>query len=240
MTKILEVKNISFGYGRETILEDVSLELNRGDYLGLIGPNGSAKSTLIKLVLGILKPHRGSIKLFGEDIRKFKQWERVGYVSQKATSFNKKFPATVEEILEVSLRSKDRTAVDHALDIVGMDGFKKRLIGHLSGGQQQRVFIAKALISQPELLLLDEPTVGIDLSSQELFYGILEDLNKRYGMTIVLVSHDIGAVTKRVNRIACMGNKRLYSDCMGPSLDVHQMIGKVYGEKIRLIDHHHW
>src|SRR5690554_6205411 len=205
MTRILEVKNVSFGYDRDLILENISLELNRGDYLGLIGPNGSAKSTLIKLILGILKPYRGSIKLFGEDIQSFKQWSRIGYVSQKATSFNKNFPATVEEILRVNLKSKDQSAVNRALDIVRMGAYKKRLIGNLSGGQQQRVFIAKALISQPELLLLDEPTVGIDISSQELFYEILDRLNKNYQMTIILVSHDIGVITEKVNRIACMG-----------------------------------
>lgn len=239
MTKILEVKNISFGYGEELILEDVSLDIHKGDYLGLVGPNGSAKSTLLKLMLGILKPYKGRVVLFGEDLSKFKKWSKVGYVSQKATSFNKNFPASVEEILLANLRSQDGYTIDQALDLVGMKDYKKRLIGNLSGGQQQRIFIAKALISRPELLLLDEPTVGIDLSSQELFYEILDRLNKKLSMTIILVSHDIGVITEKVNRIACMGNKKLYTHCVGPSLDINDFMRRVYGDRVKMIDHHH-
>ena len=249
MTKILEIKNIYFNYAQQLILKDVSLDVYRGDYIGLIGPNGSAKSTLLKLILGILKPYQGSIHVFGEEIEKFKQWGKIGYVSQKAVSFNKSFPATVEEIVGVNLiannkknkrkHKKNQTAINEVLEIVKMQDYKKRLIGNLSGGQQQRIFIAKALISQPELLLLDEPTVGVDIASQELFYDIIGKLNKNFKMTIILVSHDIGVITEKVNRVACMGNKKLYIDCADSNVGIEHFIKDIYGEKIKIIDHHH-
>jgi zinc transport system ATP-binding protein len=249
MTKILEVKNVHFNYDEQLILNNVSLDVYKGDYLGLIGPNGSAKSTLLKLILGILKPYKGTIQIFGEDIDKFKQWEKIGYVSQKAASFNKSFPATVEEIVGANLivankkkkksDNKNDYTIDRVLEIVKMLDYKNRLIGNLSGGQQQRIFIAKALISEPELLLLDEPTVGVDLASQELFYDIIGKLNKELSMTIILVSHDIGVITEKVNRVACMGNKKLYTDCSDSNVGVHDFIKNIYGEKIKVIDHHH-
>lgn len=249
MTKILEVKNIYFNYDEQLILNNVSLDVFKGDYLGLIGPNGSAKSTLLKLILGILKPYKGTIRLFGEEIDRFKHWEKIGYVSQRAASFNRSFPATVEEIVGANLivsnkkkkksEKKNEKAIERALEIVKMQDYKERLIGNLSGGQQQRVFIAKALISDPELLLLDEPTVGVDIASQELFYDIIGKLNKDLSMTIILVSHDIGVITEKVNRVACMGNKKLYADCSDSNVGVHDFIKNIYGEKIKVIDHHH-
>lgn len=249
MTKIVEIKNIYFNYSDQPILQDVSLDVFKGDYIGLVGPNGSAKSTLLKLILGILKANKGEVYLFRQKIEKFKQWDKIGYVSQNAASFNKSFPATVEEIVGVNLigRNKenrssykeDQKAIDEVLEIVKMQEYKKRLIGNLSGGQQQRVFIAKALISQPELLLLDEPTVGVDMASQELFYDIIGKLNKDLQMTIILVSHDIGVITEKVNRIACMGNKKLYIDCEHSNVGVENFIKNIYGEKIKTIDHHH-
>lgn len=248
MTRIIEVKNITFGYDERIILKDISINIHRGDYIGLIGPNGSAKSTFIKLLLGILKPLKGTIHMFGEDIQRFKQWKRIGYVSQKATSFNKSFPATVEEIVGANLikegrngksKKENKKTIDDVLEIVKMQDYKKRLIGNLSGGQQQRVFIAKALISSPELLLLDEPTVGIDMDSQELFYDIIEKLNHKFNMTIILVSHDIGAITDKVNKIACMGNQKIYvHDCQSKE-DMNLFIKNVYGENTKMIDHHY-
>lgn len=249
MEKVLEVKNVYFKYDEQFILEGACLDLYKGDYLGLIGPNGSAKSTLLKLILGILKPYKGEIQIFGQEIREFNSWEKVGYVSQKATSINRSFPATVEEILEAELKAtnkKKKTSnrkknidINKVLDIVKMGDYKKRLIGNLSGGQQQRVFIARALINQPELLILDEPTVGVDIASQELFYDIIGKLNIDFGMSIILVTHDIGVVTEKVNRVACMGNKKLYMDCSSSNAHVHDFIKEIYGEKIKVIDHHH-
>ena len=191
MNNILEIEGLTFRYEDRNVLEDINLQVPKGAFLGLVGPNGSGKSTLLKCLLGVLKPKQGSIRLFGIDSKKFKEWNKVGYVSQKASSFNSGFPATVFEVVSMGLVSKkglfrfftkdDNAKVEKAIADVGMSEFQGRNIGELSGGQQQRVFIARALVSNPELLILDEPTVGIDVKNVESFYEILEDLNKRLG-----------------------------------------------------------
>ncbi|RKD25484.1 zinc transport system ATP-binding protein [Caminicella sporogenes DSM 14501] len=250
MEKIVTVKDLYFGYDEKLILENINLDVFKGDYLGIVGPNGAAKSTLIKLILGLLKPQKGKIKLFGQDIEKFKDWGRVGYVAQKATSsFNSSFPATVEEVVSVNLYPKiglfksikkvHMEKVYDVLKIVGMDKFGKRLIGNLSGGQQQKVFIARTLVSEPEIIFLDEPTVGIDINSQLEFYDLLERLNKEMKITIVMISHDIGVITEKVSRVACMGSGKLIvhnSCCNVPFKDV---LSRFYGEKMKLLIHHH-
>ena len=219
MDKIVKIRNLFFGYDEKMVLEDINLDIHRGDYLGIVGPNGSAKSTLLKSILGLLKPQRGSIEIFGRSIKDFKEWGRIGYVSQKATFFNSSFPATVEEVVSAnlfpkiglfkSIKKEHKERVFETLKVVGMENYRRRLIGNLSGGQQQKVFIAKTLISEPEIIFLDEPTVGIDVESQGEFYDLLERFNKDMNITIVMVSHDIGVITEKVSRIACMGDKKL-------------------------------
>lgn len=222
--EIIRIENVSFGYGRANVLEDVSAAVNVGDFIGIVGPNGSGKSTLLKIFLGLVKPQKGTVKVFGTDINKFSQWGSIGYIPQKATSFNQGFPATVEEVVSANLYpviglagrigKVHREKVDEALSTVGMLEYKKRLIGRLSGGQQQRVFIAKALVSDPKAIFMDEPTVGIDQKSEESFYELMDSLNKTRGITLVLVTHDIGAIDRRVNRVLCLSDGRLYEhDC---------------------------
>jgi len=215
---LVSVKNISFSFGSTKVLEDINLSITQGDFLAVIGPNGSGKSTLVKIILRIYEPGNGSIVLLGEDLKNFKQWDKIGYVPQKATNIDPFFPVSVREVVAMGLVSKksfprflrrrDERIIDQALEQVDLKDFKTRRIGELSGGQQQRVFIARAIVNQPTLLFLDEPTTGVDAETQERFYSMLGSLNQANKITIVLITHDLGIINKRVNKIACL-NQRL-------------------------------
>ncbi len=217
---VLSAQNITFNYGSNTILNNVNLQVHKGDFLGLVGSNGSGKSTFLKICLGLIKPQFGNIKLFGTDIDKFKNWKDIGYIPQKATAFNQSFPATVEEIISANLchklgfgsiiKKENKDKIDEVLDIVGMKEYKKRLIGRLSGGQQQRIFIAKSLVSQPKIIFMDEPTVGIDKKSEAGFYDLMEYLNKSKKITLVMITHDFGAILNRVNRVMNVAEGRIF------------------------------
>jgi zinc transport system ATP-binding protein len=217
---IAELEHVTFSYGAERVLDDVTLRVRRGDFLGIIGPNGSGKTTLLRLLLGLLPPERGGVRLFGTDIRQFREWQRLGYVPQKAVAFESKFPASVLEIvmsgrcgragLGRRFDADDRQVALGALETVGMVSVRDRLIGRLSAGQQQRVFIARALAGAPDLLILDEPTVGVDIDAQEQFYSLLRRLNRDLGTTLVLVSHDIGVVAAEVTQLACLNRTLVF------------------------------
>ncbi len=219
---IIEITGVNFKQDTSRILEDINLEIKRGEFLGIIGPNGAGKTTLLKIMLGLVKPTSGTIKLFGEDIHRFKDWYKIGYIPQHALSFDANFPVSVFEVVSMGRFSKkglfknlgieDMQAIEDALEIVGMREYKNRRIGELSGGQQQRVFIARALSSQPELLILDEPTAGVDIAGQKEFYDFLERLHNEKKITLVLVTHDIGNITSRIGKLACI-NKRMYPGC---------------------------
>jgi zinc transport system ATP-binding protein len=216
---LISVENVSFGYGETLILKDVSLPIAAADFLALTGPNGSGKTTLIRIILGLLKPSQGRISLLGQEIDQFRQWNRIGYVPQKATNVDPYFPASVREIVAMGLLSRkpfprflirrDEEAIDHALEWVGMQDLKKRRIGELSGGQQQRAFIARAIVNGPDVLFLDEPTAGVDAETQTRFYEMLSELNRKENLTIVLITHDFSIFSKHVNKVACL-NQRLF------------------------------
>ncbi|MDR5682764.1 MAG: metal ABC transporter ATP-binding protein [Armatimonadota bacterium] len=218
-TPVAELEHVCFDYGTERVLDHVNLVVRRGDFLGIIGPNGSGKTTLLRVMLGLLRPCCGHVRLFGQDIREFRDWHRIGYVPQKAVAFESRFPASVFEVVvsgrtgRVGLGRRfgpaDYEAAERALETVGMAAHRDRLVGRLSGGEQQRVFIARALASEPDLLVLDEPTVGVDVEAQERFYGLLRHLNRDLGTTLVLVSHDIGVVAQEVTQLACL-NRSLF------------------------------
>lgn len=248
-TPLVQVRDLSFGYNGDPVLEDVNLTVRPGEYVGLIGPNGSGKTTLLRLILSLLPPPRtGEIALFGTPIQKFREWWRVGYVAQKAASFNSGFPATVEEVVFTGrsprrglfrrFTAEDRRAVHAALDRVGMLSFRERLIGRLSGGQQQRVFIARALVSRPELLILDEPTVGVDARAEAQFYQLIRDLRAEMGLTVILVSHDIGAVAHEVSALACL-NRRLFYHGSPNDFGTEEQLCELYGHDVLRIHHHH-
>lgn len=211
---IVEAENISFFYGDKPAIENISLRISCGEYLGIVGPNGSGKTTLLLTLLGLLKPTIGSVRMFGEDVSRFREWHRIGYVPQKATSIDARFPATVHEVVEMGrygrrglfrrLSEVDRVQVQSALSRVGMADVQQALIGSLSGGQQQRVFIARALAGEPDILFLDEPTTGIDEKAEESFYELLRQLNRELHMTIVIISHDLGRIAREADHIACI------------------------------------
>src|SRR3989441_12067888 len=215
---VVDLEQVSFAYGGERVLDEVSLRVGRGDFLGIIGPNGSGKTTLLRVLLGLLRAASGRIKLYGIDVRSFREWARIGYVPQKATAFDARFPASVLEVV-ISGRSgvvgighrfggRDRTAAGEALQTVGMFEFPGRPIGRPSAGQQQRGFIARALASRPQLLLLDEPTVGGDVDGQEQFYSLLRHLNREFGTTLVLVSHDVSVVAGGGTQLRGLNRRR--------------------------------
>lgn len=218
--EIVRVEGVSFAYDGQPALVDITLSVHRGDFLAVIGPNGSGKTTLLKIMVGLLKPRLGRVWLFQQPLEAFKEWYRIGYIQQKATNFDPVFPISVAEVIAACLssvrgrpkpgRGQVREKVLEALKTVGLENEVHKPMNSLSGGQQQRVLIARALATEPEILLLDEPTTGVDYPSQENFYDLLGKLNKEKNLTIVLVTHDYGIVNRHVNRVACLNQKLFY------------------------------
>lgn len=248
---IVKLENVSFQYdAKRKVLNQINLNIYPGDFLALLGPNGSGKSTLIKLILGLLAPQQGKIYLFGEEQSRFKAWSKIGYVSQKANSFNTGFPATVYEVVASGLfgkaglfrrlKRKDRETIIKTIQRVGLEHVIHQPIGQLSGGQQQRVFIARALVSQPKLLILDEPLVGVDAESTQRVLELLLTLNGEDGITLLWVSHDIGAVTSNVKQVACL-NKTLFFHGDTEQFVNHQkeILAQMYGYDVEIIEHAH-
>jgi len=210
---VIELADVTFSYAGVPVLENVNFSLNKGDFAGIIGPNGGGKSTIVKLILGFLKPDKGEVRLFGEKATP-KSLQRIGYVPQKATNFDHFFPATALEVASMGrftrigvmkrLSHRDYEIIGKALKDVGMSDMSNKRIGDLSGGQQQRVFIARALAAEPDVLILDEPLTGVDMESQHKFYDLVEHLNKEMGLTILLVSHDVKMITKSINKLVCV------------------------------------
>ncbi|ELY89788.1 metal ABC transporter ATP-binding protein [Natrinema altunense] len=243
---VVSLENVTFAYAEQPAVKDVSLTVEEGDFLGLVGPNGSGKTTLLHLMLGLHSPDSGSIELFGEPVAAFDDGERIGYVSQQATSRGGSMPVTVREAVTMGrfahaghgrLTDADRATVDDALETVGIADLADRQVNQLSGGQRQRAYIARALASEADLLALDEPTVGVDAESRDAFYQLLESLNAS-GITIILIEHDIGVVTDRANRIACI-NTELYHHGDTESFVESDALTEAYGATGQVLHHHH-
>ncbi|TDQ41714.1 metal ABC transporter ATP-binding protein [Aureibacillus halotolerans] len=250
-TPVLSIDQLSFRYNDVDVLRNISLTIPDGAFMALVGPNGSGKSTLIKLILNLLPSSaRSQIQLFGVSAPKFKEWNKVGYISQKANSFNSGFPATVREVVSMGLVSKvgffqfmnkaNRQRIEEAVEAVDMTSFIDKNIALLSGGQQQRVFIARALVSDPKLLILDEPTVGVDAAHVDSFYRLLETLNKDKGMTLLMVSHDIGTMTKKATHLACLNRELHFHGEMDTfnKLD-DEVLSQFYGHAVHAVSHDH-
>ena len=208
MQEVIKLENVTYRYNSDLVLENISFKADQGDLLGIIGPNGAGKTSLFSLILGLLEGYQGKITVFGEDIRNNRKvLKKIGYIPQK-NIIDQGFPATVEEIVSLGVfERKTKDKIISAIKIVGLLEQKHKRIGELSGGQQQRILIAKALVNEPQLLILDEPTTGIDLETQNKFYALLRKLNSENKITIILASHDLDAINKLANKIACVNRK---------------------------------
>lgn len=216
---LIEIDKLKFAYKTEYIIKDLSLRVNQGDFLAIVGENGSGKSTLIKLILGTLKKDGGSIKLLGEDIEKFDKFEKLGYVPQVNDLAKISFPVTCREYVVMNLYKEFNLfkrpgkeqwdKVDIAFKTLGITNLEKLAFRDLSGGQKQKVMIARALVANPDILILDEPTVGIDDESKDEFLKLLYHLNTHHGKTILMITHEMNLVKDYVNKIARIENGRI-------------------------------
>ena len=235
----IEIKNLWFKYSEAVSLEGLNLTVPQNDFLGIIGPNGGGKTTLLKCIVGILKKYRGEIRILGETNGKMR--DKIGYVPQQST-FIDDFPASVEEVVMMGtlgehrrfgwLRRNDKEKAQKVIEKVGLKDLGKRHISHLSGGERQRLLIARALVSDPEILLLDEPTASLDTGFGQDLYELLQQLNEK--ITIVLVSHDIGVISRYVKTIACV-NRRLFTE--GNKEISEKMLEQAYKCPVDLIAH---
>lgn len=250
---IFELNDISYTYKdkMETTpaLKNINLKIDTGDFVALVGPNGSGKTTLIKLILGVIKPQKGEILINGKSLKSFNAWQEVGYVSQKSNSFSKGFPATVSEVVLSGLTKEkglfkrfnkyDRKKLDDVLELLNIKDLKDKNISLLSGGQTQRIFIARSLINNPSILVLDEPTAGIDAKHVKEFYEVLLRLKER-NVTILLVTHDIGVVVDHADEVACL-NEHLHFH--GTNHEFKNLgeaeLSKIYGFPLQLVSHDH-
>jgi len=211
MTTIIDVENVSIRYGQNEAVKNVSFQIQKGDFIGLAGPNGAGKTTLIKAILGLLPIASGKIALFGEAQKVFNGFSKIGYLPQKHSSINSLFPASVEEVVSLGLLSskkfpkiitkKDKNKVEKILDELGIAKLKNKMLSELSGGQQQRVLLARALVSEPELLIFDEPSTALDPESRNDFFRLIQKLNKEKGATIILITHDTGYIGSYANKL---------------------------------------
>jgi len=238
-TPVIDIKNLWFSFNGEPVLQNVNFTLNYKEFLAMIGPNGGGKTTLLKLILGLLKADRGEIRVLGQ--KPGHAAHRIGYVPQDI-HINKNFPISVLDVVLMGrLRSgigwshhqkDDRMTAQAALEKVEMEPFKNRHIEELSGGQRQRVFIARALVTEPEILILDEPTASVDAKGQAEIYTILKALNEK--VTILVVSHDLLALSSYIKSVACV-NRRVHFH--GAAEVTEEMLEMAYQCPVELIAH---
>jgi zinc transport system ATP-binding protein len=236
---VVEIRDLWFSFNGVPVIKEADLSVRQKDFLALLGPNGGGKTTLLKLILGLLKPDQGTVRVFGKTPSQVVQ--RMGYMPQNV-SFNRNFPITVLDVVLMGrLRHSrnwsgytrdDGVAVQRALERVGMWEYRKRRVGDLSGGQRQRTFIARALVTDPELLLLDEPTASVDTKGQTDFYALLKELNET--VTIIVVSHDLSVLSCYVKCVACVNQRVFYHDAAEITEDMLEM---AYHCPVELIAH---
>ena len=238
---VIEIENLSFSYDGFQVLDDVNLTVDEGDFLSIVGPNAGGKTTLLKLILGLIRPTSGNVRVFGNP--PIKARSRIGYMPQH-TSLDPLFPVSVMDVVLMGrlgngtklglFRRSDKEAAADALRQVELYEVRNRPFSALSGGQAQRVLIARALVSRPELLLLDEPTSNIDAVVETELFEILNHLNEQ--MTVAVVTHDLGFVSQYVKRVACV-NRRVV---VHPTSEITgEMINEIYGQDVHMVRHDH-
>jgi ABC-type Mn2+/Zn2+ transport system ATPase subunit len=243
---IIRFDHATLGFPDVIALQDISLEIMQGEFVGVIGPNGSGKTTLCRAVLGLMAPLRGSLRVFDcacEELRCHHR-ARIGYLPQKGM-IERHFPVTVLEAVMMGRygalglftrpSAKDETIALEALSHVGMDGHRHTALGELSGGQQQRVFIARALAQQPQILLLDEPTTGLDITTQHNVVELIQQLHKELRLTILLITHDINMIRARVDRLVLLKTK-LYASGTPEEVLKPDILSQVYGKDLVITD----
>ncbi len=235
----IRITGLWFSYDGHPVLEDVNLSIPQGDFVSVVGPNGGGKTTLLKLMLGLLRPSRGEVRVFGATPEEARH--RIGYMPQY-TQLDPQFPATVMDVALMGrlghgrsfgrYSRKDKEIVNEALDQVGLSDVHKKAFSSISGGQRQRLFIARAMACEPDLLLLDEPTANLDMVMEGDLYELLQALNKR--LTVVMVSHDLGFVSEVVKSVVCVKRKVL----MHPTAEITgEVINEIYGSPMRIVRH---
>ena len=249
MNPVVEVKDLCFGYSADDILSGVSFSIAPGDYVALSGPNGAGKSTLIKLLLGLAGPYRGRIALFGLERSLFIDWGRIGYLPQQSNNFNPIFPATAREVVRMGLlagkkfpkifSALDDQRVAEVMKMMGIEKQEHKMVGELSGGQQQKVFLARALVSNPSFLILDEPSSALDPLSRDSFFELLAELNQRHQTTIMMVTHDTPQIGRYAKTLLYLDKKVVFYGGFGDFCQSPEMGGYFGSYSQHLICHQH-
>lgn len=238
---MIKIENLYVEINGNLILEDVSFEVKKGEIVAVVGPNGGGKTTLVKVILGFVQPTKGKVLIEGKSPKDYVKSGKVGYLPQKS-SYDRDFPVSVFDVVMFGLintslpyKEKEKKVLEY-LNYVGMQQYKDYPFGKLSGGQQQRVMIARAIISQPELLILDEPSTGIDVVAQENFYEFIKKINKEKGITVIMVTHDIGAIGSFVNKVVGLNRRLHYLGDFKEFLQ-KEALDKLYGSEVKLLIH---
>lgn len=236
--KIIKLKDLSFDYGDGWVFHKLNIEIDEGDFVAVIGANGAGKSTLMKMLAHLVLPTMGTIEYYGQDIKDFNQWNLIGYVPQNPGKSGLDFPVSVEEVVTMGLlqpqsilhrtTEEDRQRINEVLDFFELTDLRKRRMGELSGGQQQRVFLARAMVKNPKILLLDEPSTAMDSKTKTALYDYLQRLNKEKGVTVVMVSHDLELASHSAKSALCLDHGVCFWGDVQGALQHHHHHGYFY------------